>query len=382
MTQTKSKVVTIFFCLSAVSSTLIIFIAVRNRLNGDLTQAILPWFAQLTQHGLQAISGSYSVYPPTYLYLLAAVAPLHSSISDVVLIKSVSVAFTFVAAFIVYLIVFQTTMNQRISAVAGAGFLILPTVTMNSAYWGQSDVIYSTFILGFILFNLKGAPVRAVICLGLAFSFKLQTILIAPYVLYLILRGRIALQYLLIIPAVYAAAMFPAWLMGRPASELATIYFGQFDYFHRLSMNAPNFYTIIQNFQIIDYQVGVRVGLILAIAVGLALAIVAQSFRDDKRAQLLVATASAILMPFILPKMHDRYFFLADVLSYVLAFTFPPAWPLAIAMQIGSLSAYCDFLFDWDFGPKLGALAVAVAAVGIVWMCFVRAPSTGLASRA
>jgi Gpi18-like mannosyltransferase len=358
------------------------FTVVRNRLNGDLTKDILPWFELLTQNGLQAISGAYSPYPPTYLYLLAAVAPLHPLISDVVLIKSVPVAFTFVAAFIVYLIVFEVTMNERISAVAGAGFLILPTVTMNSAYWGQSDVIYSTFILGFVLFNLKGAPRRAVFCLGLAFSFKLQTIFIGPYVLYLILRRRIALQHLLIIPAVYAAAMFPAWLMGRPASELATIYFGQFDYFHRLSMFAPNLYTIIQNFQFIDYQVGVRVGLILASAVGLALAFVAQSFRDDKQAQLLVATASVILMPYVLPKMHDRYFFLADVLTYILAFTFPRAWPLAIAMQIGSLSAYCAFLFDWYFGPVLGALAVSVAAVGIVWMCFVHARSRGLASRA
>ena len=205
------------------------------------------------------------------------------------------------------------------------------------------DVIYSTFVLGFVLFNLKGDPRKAVFCLGLAFSFKLQTIFVAPYVLYLILRRRIALQHLLIIPTVYAAAMFPAWLMGRPASELATIYFGQIGQYHELSKNAPNFYGIIQAFQIINYQAGVRVGLILAAAVGLVLAVAAQRLRDDLQAQLLVATASVILMPFVLPKMHDRYFFLADVLTYVLVFTFPRAWPLAIAMQIGSLSAYCGY---------------------------------------
>jgi Gpi18-like mannosyltransferase len=380
MTQTISKIGTIFFCLSAVSSTLIIFIAVRYRLSGDLTYYVLPWFAHLTKHGLQAISGAYSDYPPTYLYLLATVAPLHPVISDVVLIKSVSVAFTFVAAFIVYLIVFEITMDQRISAVAGAGVLILPTVTMNSAYWGQSDVIYSTFVLGFVLFSLKSAPLRAVFCLGLAFSFKLQTIFVAPYVLYLILRRRIALQHLIVIPAVYAVAMLPAWLMGRPASELATIYFSQIHadlYDHRLSLSAPNLYEIIQNFQVIDYQAGVRTGIILAAAAGIALAVAAQRFRDNLQTDLLVATASVILMPFILPKMHDRYFFLADVFTYVLMFTFRRAWPLAMAMQIGSLSAYCRFLYEWHFGPDFGALAVSVAAVGIVWMCFVHARTTG-----
>src|SRR5262245_41535145 len=126
MTQMKPKIATIFFCLWAVSGTLIIFTIVRNRLNGDITKDLLTWFGKFTQQGLKAISGAYSVYPPTYLYLLAAVAPLYPLISDVVLIKSVSVAFTFVAAFIVYLMVLEITMNQRISAMAGAGLLVLP----------------------------------------------------------------------------------------------------------------------------------------------------------------------------------------------------------------------------------------------------------------
>src|SRR5262249_12192091 len=111
---------------------------------------------------------------------------------------------------------------------------------------GQYDIIYSTFVLGFVLFNLKGAPRKAVFCLGLAFSFKLQTIFVAPYVLYLILRRKIALQHLLIVPTVYAAAMFPAWLLGRPVSELATIYVGQIQENAFLSINALNFWEILQ----------------------------------------------------------------------------------------------------------------------------------------
>ena len=59
------------------------FIAVRNSLNRDLTEDVLPWFAHLTGGGLQAISGAYSDYPPTYLYLLATLAPVHPVISDV-----------------------------------------------------------------------------------------------------------------------------------------------------------------------------------------------------------------------------------------------------------------------------------------------------------
>jgi Gpi18-like mannosyltransferase len=373
MKQRITKVAAIYFCLLAVSSAVIMFIVMRDRSNTDLTDFVLPWFAQLTEHGLHAISGTYSAYTPTYLYFLATVAPLHSIISDVVLIKSVSMAFNFIGAFIVYLIVLEVTMDKRISAVAGAGALLLPTVVMNSAYWGQCDAIYSTFVLSFVLFNLKGATGRAVFCLGLAFSFKLQAIFVAPYVLYLILRKRIGLQHLLVVPIVYAATMFPAYLMGRPASELATIYLGQIHEYGFLSLSAPNLYEIIQHFHLVGYHFGVRAGLILATAVGITLAISAQRLPDDLRADLLVVTASVILMPFVLPKMHDRYFFLADILTYVLAFTFSRAWLLAIGMQIGSLSAYCKFLFDWHFGPSLGALAVGTASVGIVWLGFVHA---------
>jgi Gpi18-like mannosyltransferase len=372
MKQTISKIATISLCLSAAFSSLIIFIAVRHRLNSDLTYFFLPWFAQLTDHGWHAISGAYSDYTPPYLYLLATIAPLHSVISDVVLIKSVSMIFTFIAAFIVDLIVLEITMDKRISAVAGAGFLILPTVIINSAYWGQNDVIYSTFILSFVLFTLKDAPYQAAICFGVALSFKLQAILVGPYVLYLVLRKRIALQHLFLIPTVYVAAMVPAWLMGRPASELATIYYNKFQE-TELGASAPNFYELIRNFPVSDHQAIFLMGLILAVTVGFALPVAAQRFRDDPHADLLVATASVILMPFVLPEMHDRYFFLADVLTYVLIFIFPGTWRLAIAMQIGSLSAYCQFLFGWHFGPYLGTLAVSVAATGIVWMCFVHA---------
>ena len=226
MTRSASRIATILFCVSAVSTALIIFIVLRHNLTNDLALVFRGWFTQLTQRGLPAISGEYSIYPPTYLYLLATVAPLHPVMSDVVLIKSVSMAFSFVAGCIVSLIVFEITMNKNISAVAGSGFLIIPTVITNSAYWGQNDIIYSTFILGFVLFNLKGDPRKAVLCLGLAFSLKLQTIFVAPYALYLILRRRIAVKHVLIVPIVYVAAMFPAWLMGRPASQLVTIYLG------------------------------------------------------------------------------------------------------------------------------------------------------------
>ncbi|MCL4529314.1 MAG: hypothetical protein M1282_07865, partial [Chloroflexi bacterium] len=56
----------------------------------------------------------------------------------------------------------------------------------------------------------------------------------------------------------------------------------------------------------------------------------------------LVATA---FTPFLLPKMHDRYFYAADIFSIVFAVTTPKMWFLAAAYQVISLLSYTPYLF-------------------------------------
>jgi hypothetical protein len=48
--------------------------------------------------------------------------------------------------------------------------------------------------------------------------------------------------------------------------------------------------------------------------------------------------------PFILPKMHERYFFPADVFSFVLAVWRPGRWWVAALFQAGSAMAYATVL--------------------------------------
>ena len=54
------------------------------------------------------------------------------------------------------------------------------------------------------------------------------------------------------------------------------------------------------------------------------------------RHNLLVAALSAAAMPYVLPRMHDRYFFIADLLSLAVAFVYPRYWLAAVLFQIGS----------------------------------------------
>jgi Gpi18-like mannosyltransferase len=385
MHQNLNREATAAFCLSAVIISFAVFLFFRHTLTNDISQYNLPWLIQIEEHGVLGLSGEYSNYTPTYLYLLAIFAPLNHFFANVTLIKLIPFAFTFVAAIIIYLIILRINENKRLAAIAGSGFLLLPTVVMNGSYWGQSDIIYTTFVLSFLLYTLVGRPAKACIFIGIAFTFKLQTIFVAPYVLYLILRRRMFLHHLTLIPVIYVIAMLPAWLLGRPADELALIYLNQAQQYKQLSMSAPNYYSIVQRLHLVDFNSGMLIGISLATVVGFILAVAPLRLRDNQKTMTLVLTASVILMPFLLPKMHDRYFFLADVLTYVLAFI-TRAWALAVGMQIGSLTAYWASLFGhsddgppwspyyeflgWHIGAELGALAVTVAAFGIVWILF------------
>ena len=58
---------------------------------------------------------------------------------------------------------------------------------------------------------------------------------------------------------------------------------------------------------------------------------------------------SALVVPFFLPQMHERYFFLADVLSIVYAFYHPQHSFVPIVVVTSSLFSYFPFLFRATF---------------------------------
>jgi Gpi18-like mannosyltransferase len=337
--------------------------------NGDLQIYLQPWFARILTSGFHALAGEYADYTPPLLYLFYLSSFLHDSFSNVELIKLPSIGFNLISAVFVYLIVRQLGRGVSWALCAGSGFLLLPTVVLNSAYWGQSDVIYCSFLLAFTLASMERRPVLAVLCFGLAFTFKLQAIFVGPFLLYLVLHKEISWRHLLLIPAVYMGAMVPAWFAGRPLGELIWIYRAQVGKGHILSADAPNLYLFVGSDPF--YVFKVAVGIIAAAAGGLAIAVYGQRLKMELReTKLFIATASALLMPFLLPKMHDRYFFVADVFTFVLAASLPRFWWLAVLMQVSSVAAYLSFLFEIFSGPRVGAVFSTAAVVGLFWVYY------------
>lgn len=328
---------------------IIILIAVVLRFAGldfrswDIHDYLLDWYNELARHGHKAFSESFSNYTPPYLYLLYVMTKTAGFIPRIAAIKLPAIAFDFLNAFLVYRIL-KIKYPQGLTALLGASsFLLLPTVFLNSAFWGQSDAIFTCFLLGCIFFLMRDQPLIAMVFWGISFSFKAQAAFLAPFILLLIIKKKIPWYYAGIVPLIYGLLMVPAALSGRPVIELLTIYFGQVETYQILAMNAPNFYLFFPNMR---YEVGLIIGLITTTIIMLAwIFVYARKIKEFTPPVILVCALVAVAsMPFFLPKMHDRYFYLAEVLSFLLALYFPKSWPLALGYQVVSGLVYFVFL--------------------------------------
>jgi Gpi18-like mannosyltransferase len=323
----------------------LIFVGIGLRFSGlsftsiDIQDFLLDWYDKLALDGFAAFREPFSNYTPPYLYLLFLMTKTANFIPKIAAIKLLSICFDFLNAFLVYKIL-KIRYPQGTTALTGAAlFLVLPTVLLNSSYWGQSDAVYTFFLLACVFFFMKDQFLIAMIFLGVAFSFKAQTAFLGPLVLLLIIKKKIPWFYLGTVPLVYGLMMIPAAMTGRSMIELLTIYVNQTGFYQTLSEHAPNLYLFTPNSL---YAPVLVIGLITTVLIALTwTAVYARKIKEfTPQTILLCSLVSAAFMPFFLPKMHDRYFYLAEVFSFLAAFYFPSMRLPALGYQIVSGLVY------------------------------------------
>jgi Gpi18-like mannosyltransferase len=333
--------------------------------NSDFSYYTNHWYAAVQQLGMKATGTDVSNYTPPYLYLLYLVSIALPSLPAVIAIKVPSVVFDFFCAGFVYRIVRLKYADRRAAMLAFLTVLMAPTVLANGAVWGQADSIYTAMLLACVYLLMTDRAAAAMTAFGAALAFKFQAMFLAPCICALWLRRRVPFWALLMVLVVYAVIMLPAWLEGRSALELATIYASQADTFHSLTRNAPNLYTWLpQRF----YSVLVLAGLLLMTAIGCAFVWLVWKSRAKLGPALVLKLSllSLLLSPFFLPKMHDRYFFPADVLSIAYGFYFPGQFYVPVAISFASFFAYMPFLMGHPVVPlRLLALVMGAACMTV-----------------
>lgn len=325
-----------------------------NIVSADYTYFLQGWFDTLKSNGgILAIKNHIGNYTAPYMYILAILT--YIPIKSLYSIKIVSIIFDFIGAGTCGLIVYKLCEKRKnrklLGVIAYAVVLFSPTVILDGSAWGQCDIIYTTFVLISLYFLFDKKYTKAFIFLGLAFSFKLQTIFILP--LYIILYFKdedMSILNFLMIPITIFVINIPALLLGRPISSFISQYMTQIGQYQELTMNLTNIYTFIPDY----YRIFATAGIIFTIFLFaiLTMFIVSYKFKMNNKIILQLAILSILICNYFLPSMHDRYIFMAGVLAIVYFFIDNRKWYIPIGIMGTSFFCYINYLFNYLMFPK------------------------------
>jgi len=327
----------------------------------DMTAFLVPWLETIRERGVaSAFAEPFSNYMPSYLYLLALFSPLAERLDPMSVIKLLSVAGTVALALSFHRLLGALGAPQR--AQWAAAVFALPSIAFNALLMGQCDAIYVAACVMAVAMALERRHLAMFVWCGVAVAFKAQAVLVAPFFLALAIRRRVPFHYWLAAPAALLAIMAPALLAGWPPADLATIYFRQAGtYSNDIARNAPNIWSLAGA---ISPEHAPRLfGLALAAALGAAAAYVArmQVVRFDKAGLVCMAALAVLLSAGLLPRMHERYFLLADILilAFAIAKGTRATFTLAALVQLGSTAAIIGYI-------GLGMPMVAIGALCMI----------------
>jgi Gpi18-like mannosyltransferase len=301
------------------------------------------WYDFIRHHGgFAALKYNFANYNVSYFYLLAI--GTYIPLPKIIIIKLIPVCFDTLIALFVYLIVRLKYENSYLPTIASLVVLFTPTIFLTSAPWGQFESIYASLCVGSLYFLLRKQPIWACVLFGLAVSFKPQALFLFPLLFVLGITGEIPKRFFLVIPGVYLMTMLPACFIGRGFIDLLTTYRSRTDNpAHVLNLNAPN---IFQWLPAGPYYPWESAGIILALSgAGILSLVVLTSRRKITNDVILkLALVFTLVVPFLLPEMHERYFYLADITSILYIFYFQKYFYVAILTQISSLISYSPYL--------------------------------------
>ena len=346
-------------------------VSMLDFITADYNSFLSGWLDIFRRGGFRQLAENVGDYNLIYQYFLLMITkvPLH----DLYLIKLISVAFDYALALV---------MMRAAGRFGGEGaklpvlllMLVYPTVLLDGACWGQCDSVYVFFIVLSLYMFATDRPTRSAAALSVAFAFKLQTIFFFPVVLLGLIHKKFRLRHALVFFAMYIVTMIPALIAGKPFMEALAVYANQSmnQYYDRLTYGAPNLYMFFpmmdfstgQPFKWMRYIPGIdgeavnpyinpdlypdfQHAALYACVILVLIAVIYWLMHWKEitpEMTLRFAVFCAIFLPFVMPKMHERYFFLADVLAVLYAAKYSRRRFLPLLVAGASLTSYCSYL--------------------------------------
>ena len=315
--------------------------------SGDYKRFLLKWYNILDEEGLMSVVNGLGNYNPPYLTLLYLLTLLPGP--AIIKIKLLSVVFDILMGFIGYLIVKELD-KGKYNFLSWVVILFLPTVILNSSMWAQCDSIYTTFVLLSLYLLLKEKYSLSFLILGISFSFKLQFIFILPlYIILYFVNKKFLIFNFLLIPLGNILMCLPVIFMGMPLINCFTTYLEQTtDYSVYLTRNLANIYELLPNIKVLGYILFIITGLMFLV---LLIYFLKRKKEITKKEMVSIGLLSILIAVYFLPFMHERYMFMADVLSVIWYFINKKKIYIPIIINLSSLAGYSVYLFGFKWMP-------------------------------
>ncbi len=360
----------VFVCLFAALS-MLARVVMLDYNSADYDSFLAGWVDAFRKGGFRMLGENVGDYNLLYQYTLLAISM--SPLYDLYLIKAFTILFDYLLA-LSMMRAAKVFCGERAQLPVFLIMLVLPTTLIEGAFWGQCDSVYAFFVIMFLC-DLKTAhPWRSAAFLALAFAFKLQTIFVFPVVLLALIHKTYKPKHALAFFGMYILTMIPALLAGRSFISALSVYANQSmgQYYHRLTYNAPNLYIFFPMLEFANTQEYTWMRFIkginskatnpyltmdlfpplqqAALYACIILILIAVIYwlghykEVTSDMTLRFAMFFAVFLPFVMPKIHDRYFYLADMLSILYAFKYRQRVYIPFLVIGASFMSYMVFL--------------------------------------
>lgn len=281
--------------------------------SSDYNNDLKNWFTYFQEYGLFGFKNIYDVanYPALYMIIMALTSLLppfsiesYPDLSIIFYIKLPSIINDFFTAFIVSKIIKEYTNKDYLSYIAFTCVLFSPLVLFNGALIGQIDGLYSSFAVFSLYFFYKKEYIKALTILGGQRYQNLSNR--APSLPALIFRGG-------------SFEQFYKWMFMTFFIILAIVLCAIFLYMFIKQKNKLNFDTFI-----------------------------------------LWALTISFSIPFILPSMHERFFYISEILALIYAFMKPKYAYITILLYFSTFSRYLYSSYLQEFTAAVLMLIVFI----------------------
>lgn len=279
-----------------------------ERSAGDYEYYLADWLQKLSAgsfaDGMRQNIGEYNVLYQYILFIITRlpVPPLYA-------VKAVS----FIGdAFLAGAAASLAEKDGKPSMAAFGAMLLLPTVVLNGGMFAQCDSLYAACALWGLALALREKPARAAVCFALSLAFKLQAVFMLPMVIVLWADKKLRLSDALVFVLTLALTALPALLGGKSLHALLSIYTAQTGLYTGLNYGAANFFALLNTNGLDVYAYGnFGMGLAFGVCALLTVSGVRRAGRMNRRMYLRYALLFPLMIVFCLPRMHERYFYLA-----------------------------------------------------------------------